>query len=80
MLFETNNSFVSVLSAKWYWNNLFTVWILAVSETEMLISSGHTEFHSYRNGCENKIEDGLSNGEHFVYIKMNGATFFNKDV
>lgn len=51
-----------------------------MSETIMLILSGQTEFHSCTNGHENRIEEGLANGEHFAYDKMKEVAFFNKDV
>lgn len=44
----------------------------------MLISSGQTELHCYRNGQENRVEEELSNDEHFANSKMNGGTFSTK--
>ena len=57
---QGNNSFISVLSAKWCWNNLLIAQILAESETIMLISSKQSDSHSCRNSFENRIIEGLS--------------------
>ena len=73
---QGNNSFISVLSAKWCWNNLLTAQILAESETIMLISSAIRFSQLWKWLWKRNNRGAFKNREHLAYGKMNRGTFY----